>query len=267
MRCVVGSRPACCSASTMFGNRSGSTAVMSSWAVWPGRLKIARDDVVAGLELVHEALAVLIVERGALAADGFGDQEALAAREADDRGGVELRELEVRELGAGRAGEDEAGAERARRVRRARPQRGGAAGGQQRGLGLDRLAAAAQHDAASLQQRRRPVRPRGSGCSGCSAAAADNARRIRRPVALPPAWMMRRRLCPPSRPSARSPWRSASNWQPSSISSRTRAAASSVRVTAAERFVRPRPASSVSSRWMAGESSTASAAAAPPWAQ
>ena len=215
MRCVVGSRPACWSASTMFGNRSGSTAVMSSWAVWPGRLKIARDDVVAGLELVHEALAVLIVQRRALAADGFGDQEALAAGEADDRGGVELRELEVRELGAGRAGEDEAGAERARRVRRARPQRGGAAGREERGLGLDR-SSPSRSTTPPPSSRPATRSPSRISIRGCSAAAADSARRIRRPVALPPAWMMRRRLCPPSRPSARSPWRSASNWQPSS---------------------------------------------------
>ncbi len=235
--------------------------------VWPGRLKIARATWSRGLELLHEALAVGLVQGRALAADGLGDQEPLAALEADDRGGVELRELEVGELRAGRAGEDEAGAERARRVRRARPQRGGAAGGEDRRAGLDALAAA-------RAPRRRPPGGRATRSPFedlrsrvSSAAAADSVRRMRRPVALPPAWMMRRRLWPPSRPSARSPWRSASNWQPSSCSSRTRSAASLVSTSAAERLVRPRPACSVSSRWMAGESSTASAAAAPPCAQ
>ena len=89
-----------------------------------------------------------VVERGALAADGLGDQEALAALDADDRGGMELRELEVGELGAGGAGEQQAGAERARRVGRARPQRGGAAGGEDRGAGGE-LPAVGGHDAAA----------------------------------------------------------------------------------------------------------------------
>ena len=95
-------------------------------------------------------------------------------------------------------------------------------------------------------------RPRG-GLRGPRSARARrrwprSARRIRRPVALPPAWMIRRRLWPPSRPSARSPRRSASNFTPSSTRSLTRAGASSVRTSAAARRVRPRPAISVSSR-------------------
>ncbi len=93
---------------------------------------------------------------------------------------------------------------------------------------------------------------RGSSIRGSSTAAAASVRRMRRPVALPPAWMIRRRLWPPSRPRARSPWRSASNWQPRSWRSRTRSAASSVRTCAAARRVRPRPAFSVSSRWICG---------------
>ena len=48
----------------------------------------------------------------------------------DDRGRVELDELEVGELGAGGAGEQQARAVRAGRVRGARPQRGGAARGE-----------------------------------------------------------------------------------------------------------------------------------------
>ena len=87
-------------------------------------------DGVARRQLVDEALAVAVVQRRALAADRLGDQEALATGEADDRRGVELGELEVGERGAGVAGEHEAGAERAGRVGGARPQGGGAAGGE-----------------------------------------------------------------------------------------------------------------------------------------
>ena len=43
---------------------------------------------------------------------------------------------------------------------------------------------------------------------------AESWRTTRRPVALPPAWTTRRRECPPSRPSARLPWRSASKCTP-----------------------------------------------------
>ena len=73
-----------------------------------GLLQLGLDgagDLVAGLELVDEALAVGVEERGALAADRLGDEEAVdalggAAAElvraaGDHRGGVELDELEV----------------------------------------------------------------------------------------------------------------------------------------------------------------------------
>ena len=81
---------------------------------------------------------------------------------------------------------------------------------------------------------------------GCSATSAESWRRIRRPVALPPAWATRRTPWPPSRPSARLPWRSASKRTPSASRSRKRSAASSVRTSAAERRTRSRPAAIVS---------------------
>ena len=186
---------------------------------------------------------------------------------ADDRGRVELGELEVGEHRSGVAGEQQARSRTSRAgwscattARRRRRWRGSWRG-------------------------RRALRPSSSRTPPCRriagrAVAFEDRRfagarrrrrrapcRILRPVALPPAWMIRRRLWPPSRPSARSPWRSASNWTPSSIRSVTRAAASSVRTSAAARRVRPRPATSVSSRCSRGESSIASAAAAPPCAQ
>ena len=57
---------------------------------------------------------------------------------------------------------------------------------------------------------------------------------------------------PPSRPSARLPWRSASKRTPNASSSWKRAGASSVRTSAAERRTSSRPAASVSSRCSSG---------------
>jgi hypothetical protein len=110
-------------------------------------------DGVARVELVDEALAVLVVQRRALAAHGLGDQEALAALEADDRGRVELGELEVGEHRARLTGEQEAGPERAGRVGRARPEGGRAAGGEDRGACRE-VAAVLEPDAAVLEDRR-----------------------------------------------------------------------------------------------------------------
>ena len=213
---MVGSSPASCSAATTFGKRPGSTIVMSRpTEVAPvrwSRRKMARATRVARVELVHEALAVRAVERRALAADGLGDQEALLALEADDRRRVELRELEVGEHRAGLAGEQQAGAERAGRVGRARPQRGGAAGGEQRAPWPGSSCRRSSATPPCFEDRGGAVAFEDVDAGVLDDGAPTSARRIRRPVALPPAWMMRRRLWPPSRPSARSPWRSASNW-------------------------------------------------------
>ncbi len=153
---------------------------------------------------------------------------------------MELGELEVGEHRSRLAGEQQARPEGAGRVGRARPQRGGAAGGEQRGLGLDR-AAVLERNPAVFEDRGGPM-----AFQDLDAVVLDtvpeSVRRIRRPVALPPAWMIRRRLWPPSRPSARSPRRSASNFTPSCCSSRTRAGASSVRTSAA-RCARQAPSS------------------------
>ena len=94
--------------------------------------------LVARCELLDEALPLGVEQRGALAPDRLGDQEALAARDTDDRGGVELDELEIGQRGAGGVGEQQPDAERARRVGRARPQRGRAARGQHGRPGADR---------------------------------------------------------------------------------------------------------------------------------
>ena len=62
---------------------------------------------------------------------------------------------------------------------------------------------------------RRPGDPPGPRSDGSCAATADSWRMIRRPVAAPPAWTIRRALCPPSSPSDSRPRRSASKLTPS----------------------------------------------------
>ena len=87
----------------------------------------ARDDV-ARRELVGEAVAVVVDEQRALAAQRLREQEAVV----EQRGRVELDELEVGERGPGAIGEHEPLAERAGRVRRPLPERRVAAGREQR---------------------------------------------------------------------------------------------------------------------------------------
>ena len=229
-------------------------------------------DLVARRELLDEALAVGVEQRGALAADRLGDEEALAALDAGHRGRVELHELEVGERGAGAAGEQQADAERARRVGRALPQRGRAAGGEDRPRARGsrarprrrrrRSARRATHSvggAGAFEDRRSP---------GVSTTTAESWRTTRRPVALPPACTTRRREWPPSRPSARLPWRSASKRTPRRSRSPTVRGrlVGTGRVAALGARARGRRAR-CPRRCSSGESSTASAAASPPCAQ
>ena len=140
-------------------------------------------------------------------------------------------------VGAGGAGEQQAGAERAGRVGRARPQRGGAAGGE------DRRARAGDRAPSSRRRRRRGRRrsaarrraapsstsmPRVLGDVAPRAGAGSAGRSRCRPRARRGA-----REWPPSSPSARLPWRSASKRTPSPSRSRKRAGASSHRTSAA----------------------------------
>ena len=91
------------------------------------RVDLARHDV-ARRELVGEAMPVLVEQERALSAQRLGEEE----RGVDERGRVELRELEVGDGGAGSVSRRYPVAHRARRVRRARPERGCAAGREQR---------------------------------------------------------------------------------------------------------------------------------------
>src|SRR5829696_581092 len=113
------------------------------------------------------------------------------------------------------------------------------------------------------------VAARGSSTSirSSTAASADSSRVMRLPVAEPPACTIRRHECPPSRPRARLPWRSASKLTPRRSRSRTRPGDSSHSTRTALSRAMSRPAASVSSMCRSGESSSASAAAIPPCAQ
>src|SRR3954454_11056541 len=112
-----------------------------------------------------------------------------------------------------------------------------------------------------------PRRCSSTAMAGRSRTRADSSRRMRRPVALPPACTTRRTPCPPSSPSATPPWPSPSKRTPSASRSVKRAGASSQSTSAAERRTSPRPAVTVSRRCSAGASPGASAAAIPPCAQ
>ena len=88
----------------------------------------------------------VVHEQRALAAQRLGEQEAVV----DERGRVELHELEVGERGAGAVGEREPLAERAGRVRRPLPERGVAAGREQRRARADGAAVGEHAGAAAV---------------------------------------------------------------------------------------------------------------------
>ena len=181
------------------------------------RRDVAGDDV-PRRELVGEALAALVEEQRALAAECLGEEQ----RRVHERRRMELHELEIRDGGAGAIGRSDAVADGARRVRRPTPERRSSTGGEQRRTRTDR--AAIGHDARRSGPRspQAPAsahlrRPR----SADGRARAPRARcATRSPVAAPPAWTTRRRLWPPSSP------RSSSKSTPSSTRSRIRAGAS-----------------------------------------
>ncbi len=246
-------------------SRYTAGAPVATSSVW-----IALRHRVARRELVDEAVAGGVVQRRALAADRLRHEVALAALDADDGGGVELDELEVGELRADGAGEQQAGAERARRIGRARPQGGGAAGGEDHRPPLQGAPVVGRHaghapvhgeqrpDAAVLEHldarvlddlgRELAQDPAAGGAPARVDDAADGVPALE--AEREPAVVGRRRSATPSR-----------------SRSAKRAGASSHRTSAALRRTRSRPATSVSSRCWAGESSSASAAASPPCAQ
>ena len=143
---------------------------------------------------------------------------------------MELDELEVGELGAGGAREQQARAVGAGRVRGARPQRRGAARREDHRARRRSCGRRRTRRRGRARRRRSAARGRGRPSStsirSSSTTSAESWRRIRRPVALPPAWTTRRMPWPPSSPSARLPWRSASKRTPSASRSANRAGAS-----------------------------------------
>ena len=164
----------------------------------------------------------------------------------------------------------DAGADRAPGVRRPLPQRRAAAGGEHRRRRGDRPAVGdhARRSARRRSTARAPRPPRAPRSGRRRRPARRAAAVIARPVSLPPAWTIRRAEWPPSRPSASPP--SGSRVE---VDAAARAAprpppaprGSGPRPPPARQ--RPRPAVSVSAAWRSGESSAASAAASPPWAQ
>jgi hypothetical protein len=104
----------------------------------------------------------------------------------------------------------------------------------------------------------------GSSVTRCRASM--RAREISLPVASPPACRMRSRWWPPSRVRLIAPSLPRSNSAPRVTNSRTRVGPSWTRAVTAGMSHSPTPATSVSCRWSPGESSSASAAAIPPWA-
>ena len=193
----------------------------------------------------------------------------LAAGEGERRG-MELAELELGELRAGGVGEH-----RARRRSRPRGWWSAARAPRRRRSPAPWQGAAIVPRSVTTPAQRSPSLHRASADAPSStsipgSAATSSASRpvIARPVSLPPAWTMRRAECPPSSPSAAH--------RPGSVSKLDAALAQlldgrrappAVSTSTAEVRHSPRPAASVSAAWRSGESSAASAAASPPWAQ
>jgi hypothetical protein len=134
--------------------------------------------LVARRQLVHEALALRVVEQGSLAAYGLGDQKAVARPVQAERGGVELHELEIGEQRTRLAHKTEAGADRAARVRGALPQRRHPAGGEDHGPRRQRAepAVAAPYGEAGAALVARGERGRGHGLEHADALVGGGER-------------------------------------------------------------------------------------------
>ena len=246
------------------------------------RAWIARETSSRGASSSTKRSPVRIVQRRALAADRLGHEEALAPGHADHGGGVELQQLEVGQPRARGVREQQPDALRAGWVGRARPQRRGAAGRehdracghaprrhrvsmpaalpQQHARGNDRApshSSARQRIAPPARRRLRSVHSaRARALEHCMRGSAGRQRRqlatTRRPVALPPAWTMRRTECPPSRPEREPPEAVGVEAHPERLQVATHSGASCTRISAAERLTSSRPARSVSARWQLG---------------
>ena len=160
-----------------------------------------------------------VEQPGALAADRLGHEEPVGAVAADDRGRVELHELEVGERRAGGvrqqqarrrrrpAGSSCATTARRRRRSRARPRRSRSRGRRRAARPTQRPPSTSSSiDAAALEHVDPPDPRRRPRSAGGRAAARSPRRRRARSAA---------REWPPSSPSARRPFRSASKRTPS----------------------------------------------------
>ena len=269
--------PSAASASAMLGKRARSTGPQVQAhrprALLAQPLLDGQRHLVARRQLVHEPLAAGVQQQRALAAHRLGDQEAVARAVADQRGGVELHELQVGQAGARRVGQRQPDADRAGRVRRARPQR--------------RRAARGQHGAPGRHGQRPGLRARGHA----HAAAVLHQQPGRGGVLHHPDALVaggeRRQLArdPPAGgrsagvhdPARRVPALQAQRQRAAAVGVEAHAhaleVADAVGRVPAEHVDRARagprrgPPRCVSAAWRAALSSTASAAAMPPWAQ
>ena len=130
--------------------------------------------LVARRELVDEPLAAGVEQPGAFAAYRLGDEEPVRAVGADDGGGVELHELEVGERRARRERQQQSAADRDDRVGGARPQRGGAAGGEHDAAAPDRASVVEAHAGAAIprDENLNARRPSSTSIAGSSATTA-----------------------------------------------------------------------------------------------
>jgi hypothetical protein len=172
----------------------------------------------SGMVGVHERRPVAPAEDGALAAHRLADQEGALARRVERRG-VELDELHVRHLRPRPVRHRHPVARRDRRVGGVAVDLAAAARGQHHRAREDRhrlprLRVQHQQAAAALAQRPRVRRRQQVDRGGvlqmripAADTAASSPRSISRPVRSA-ARTMRRRECPPSRPSESSPWSS-----------------------------------------------------------
>ena len=248
-----GSSPAPRRSAAMVGKRSSksSSPVASRQHVLGVLLEHLAGDGAAPRRLAAAARPRTACRRGRGSArrDRAAPRTAAAgACGAEQRGRVELHELDVgaRHTGAQRHGQPVA--RRLDRIGGGGEQLAGAAGGERgrdgrgpRGRGrrdpgrdADAAATGRRADRARTTAPRRPT--------AVARTSSTSARSISAPVAAPPAWTMRGSEWPPSRASCSWPSRSRSNVAPMAISSLTRLGPSSTRARTASTSHRPAPA-------------------------
>ena len=158
---------------------------------------VAGDDVPRS-KLVGEALATLVEEQRALAAQRLGQEQ----RGVDERRRMELHELEIRDCGASAIGRSDAVADSTRA--------GSSSASRAPQLHRSRAASHAhgwRRRSVTTPSSDHPDRqsscirsPSATSIRGWASTRSASTLATRSPVAAPPAWTTRLRLCPPSSP-------------------------------------------------------------------